>query len=126
MMISLQKIITKLKSLIDKNTADITALNSGLTNTSIVDASNGIGTVTYTVRGKLLELNAYWFGGSGINPGENVLLCTLPYQPVTWCHCASAYYAGVFKIESDGKVSFQNNTGANVTYAAMHEVIFIK
>lgn len=28
-MISLQKIITKLKSLIDKNTADITALNSG-------------------------------------------------------------------------------------------------
>ena len=29
-MISLQKIITKLKSLIDKNTADITALNSGL------------------------------------------------------------------------------------------------
>lgn len=31
-MISLQKIITKLKSLIDKNTADITALNSGLAN----------------------------------------------------------------------------------------------
>lgn len=29
-MISLQKIITKLKSLIDKNTADITALNNGL------------------------------------------------------------------------------------------------
>lgn len=29
-MISLQKIITKLKSLIDKNTADITALNSSL------------------------------------------------------------------------------------------------
>lgn len=114
------------KSGISKNKADITALNSSLTNTSIVNASNGIGTVTYTVRGKLLELNAYWFGGSGINPGENVLLCTLPYQPVTWCHCASAYYAGVFKIESDGKVYFQNNTDANVTYAAMHEVIFIK
>ena len=111
---------------ISKNTADITALNNGLTNTSIVDASNGIGTVTYTVRGKLLELNAYWFGGSGISPGENVLLCTLPYLPVTWCHCASAYYDGVFKIESDGKVYFQNNTDANVTYAAMHEVIFIK
>lgn len=31
-MISLQKIITKLKSLIDKNTADITALNNGLSN----------------------------------------------------------------------------------------------
>jgi hypothetical protein len=31
-MISLQKIITKLKSLIDKNTADITALNNGLAN----------------------------------------------------------------------------------------------
>ena len=29
-MISLQKIITKLKSLIDKNTADITALNNSL------------------------------------------------------------------------------------------------
>lgn len=31
-MISLQKIITKLKSLIDKNTADITALNNNLAN----------------------------------------------------------------------------------------------
>lgn len=31
-MISLQKIITKLKSLIDKNTADITALNNDLAN----------------------------------------------------------------------------------------------
>lgn len=31
-MISLQKIITKLKSLIDKNTADITALNNSLNN----------------------------------------------------------------------------------------------
>lgn len=31
-MISLQKIITKLKSLIDKNTADITALNNSLAN----------------------------------------------------------------------------------------------
>ena len=31
-MISLQKIITKLKSMIDKNTADITALNNSLAN----------------------------------------------------------------------------------------------
>lgn len=124
-MISLQKIITKLKSLIDKNTADITALNNGLTNTSIVDASNGIGTVTYTVRGKLLELDAYWFGGSGVSPGR-VLLCTLPYQPVTWHHFASVYYAGEFSIENDGKVYFMNNTANNVTYACMHEIIFIK
>ena len=33
-MISLQKIITKLKSMIDKNTADITALNNSLTQLS--------------------------------------------------------------------------------------------
>lgn len=124
-MISLQKIITKLKSLIDKNTADITALNSGLSNTSIVDATNGIGTVTYTVRGKLLELDAYWFGGTGVSPG-NVLLCTLPYKPVTWHHFASAYYGGVFTIETDGRLSFVNNTSSNVDYAAMHEIIFIK
>lgn len=35
-MISLQKIITKLKSLIDKNTADITALNNDLTNKCVI------------------------------------------------------------------------------------------
>lgn len=38
-MISLQKIITKLKSLIDKNTADITALNNSLTQLSIDKAN---------------------------------------------------------------------------------------
>lgn len=100
--------------------------NSGLSNTSIVDATNGIGTVTYTVRGKMLELNAYWFGGSGVAPNNKVLLCTLPYQPVTWHHFASAYYAGEFSIENDGKVYFMNNTANNVTYACMHEIIFIK
>ena len=99
--------------------------NGSLTNTSIVDASNGIGAVTYTVRGKLLELDAYWFGGTGVSPGS-VLLCTLPYKPVTWHHFASAYYNGVFTIETDGKLNFVNNTSSNVTYACMHTVIFIK
>lgn len=53
-MISLQKIITKLKSLIDKNTADITALNNDLTNDHLryIFTSNyivGTGTFFYTV-----------------------------------------------------------------------------
>lgn len=100
--------------------------NNGLSNTSIVDATNGIGAVTYTVRGKMLELDAYWFGGSGVAPNNNVLLCTLPYKPITWHHFASAYNNGVFTIDNDGKVFFFNNTSENVTYACMHEVIFMQ
>ena len=126
MMISLQKIITKLKSLIDKNTADITALNNDLTNTSVVQMMSGAGEVYYTVRGKLLELKAFWFGGSGVAPNTNVLLCTLPYKPLTWHHFASAYNNGVFTIDNDGKFFFFNNTSENITYACMHEIIFIE
>lgn len=53
-MISLQKIITKLKSLIDKNTADITALNNDFANDHMryLFTSNyitGTGTFFYTV-----------------------------------------------------------------------------
>lgn len=53
-MISLQKIITKLKSLIDKNTADITALNNDFANYHLryIFTSNyiiGTGTFFYTV-----------------------------------------------------------------------------
>ncbi|MSS16145.1 hypothetical protein, partial [Porcincola intestinalis] len=43
-MISLQKIITKLKSLIDKNTADITALNNKIAWGDQVFLNNGYAT----------------------------------------------------------------------------------
>lgn len=114
-----------LEGAVNEMQGNISAINGSLENTSIVDATNGIGAVTYTRRGKLLELNAYWFGGSGVSPGR-VLLCELPYQPVTWHHFASAYYNGVFTLEADGKLYFMNNTSNNITYACMHEIIFIK
>ena len=57
-MISLQKIITKLKSLIDKNTADITALNNSLIqftvqNINVQIAGKGFADVTPSITGAI-------------------------------------------------------------------------
>ena len=57
-MISLQKIITKLKSLIDKNTADITALNNDLIqftvrNINVQIAGKGFADVTSSITGAI-------------------------------------------------------------------------
>lgn len=57
-MISLQKIITKLKSMIDKNTADITALNNDLIhykvqNINVQIAGKGFVDITSSITGAI-------------------------------------------------------------------------
>lgn len=88
-MISLQKIITKLKSMIDKNTADITALNSGLLNITGKASPFGIFTkqsIDYIKIGKLVIISGYVDAGTvqpseGYPAGAHYTVATIPYTP---------------------------------------------
>ena len=85
-MISLQKIITKLKSLIDKNTADITALNNSLNNKIAwgdqVFLNNGYATDA----NQCSRTGIYWTSTATANVQGYGILLVLESSPGTGFH----------------------------------------
>lgn len=85
-MISLQKIITKLKSLIDKNTADITALNNSLNNKIAwgdqVFLNNGFATDA----NQCSRAGIYWTSTATANVQGYGMLLVLESAPGTGFH----------------------------------------
>lgn len=114
-MISLQKIITKLKSLIDKNTADITALNNDLA--TKIDAS----TETFKNNGYVTDANQcsrtgiYWTNDASANInayGVLVVLESAPgygFTPNNWI-TQLFFYNYEFNIKMRKKIGNENWT----------------
>ena len=99
-MISLQKIITKLKSLIDKNTADITALNNDLANISGTATPVGIfknQSISYMRFGRIVVVTGWVNTASvqdpttGFPEGNHYAIASIPYTPLGGAAPLAAY-----------------------------------
>ena len=131
-MISLQKIITKLKSLIDKNTADITALNNDLANISGTATPFGKyknQSISYMRFGRIVVITGSVDVGSvqdstGYPEGNHYAIASIPYPPLGGTASLSAYCTNA---SADAQV-WVENTGYIVfksTRNAFPDVIYI-